>query len=243
MQYDYLVLSFGPHLEAVLDNPYTSPRASQGSDEDLFKATASAFTKRLEQLYQSSNETKKPLLIYRSGPVGVGNYSRDCDEPPQENMSEIVNSYDWPLIPLVNEIYIKSILKSFSSVHSSLSSDDTTPVLIMDTSALMSKIKSCRVDFMHFKLDGPSSPVLLELQILFNLLSEHHHITAAAATTAAVVQSGSGKSKKLSHRNKNNIYRQTNMYNYDNFSLRNVYIVVSVLIAVGGFRYATKLIM
>mgnify|MGYP003384901236 FL=1 len=240
MQYDYLVLSFGPHLEAVLDNPYTSPHPHHVSPQDLFQETASAFTQRLAHLYQSSHSTKKPLLVYRSGPVGVGNYSRDCDEPPHDQVPDIVDSYEWPLIPLVNEIYIQSILNSFSTVPPPLS--DSIPALIMDTSALMSKIKSCRIDFMHFKVDSLSSPVLLELQILFNLLSEYQHLSAVAAAAAGKDVS-KDRDKKIFQGNNKNRIQDTRIISFnDNFALRNIYIVATIIIAVGGIRCTMKLL-
>ena len=175
MEYDYIVLSFGPHLQAVIDNPYTtsSGPTTITSVKELFELTAAALTQRLTKLYNSKNVTKTPLLIYRSGHVGVKNYTRNCDEKPLDMVPDIADDYEWPLIPLVNDIYTKSICNAFADLLSRPSKQIPSP-LIMDTSALMSKITGCRADFMHFKLGGSSSPVNLELQILQNLLMEYH---------------------------------------------------------------------
>lgn len=167
--YDYLFVSIGPHANAMTQFPYGKPVA-QYTDfrHKSFFAAEAIETANVLNLESKPNAQ----LIFRTGPVGVAEYSKHCELQPFDTPPVIHNNHSWPLIPVLNDIYVNTLRNALGQ-----------RLLIMDTSTLMSKMRGCRRDPMHLRDDNASTPILLEWLILQNLLVERHRIDSEANNT------------------------------------------------------------
>jgi hypothetical protein len=158
---DYLLISTGPHIDGMLRHPYGLPPPPNFNELDFFQREANATTELVRNLM-----APKATLIYRTGAIGLLNYSKNCDLHPHDSPPEIHSKYNWDKIPRLNEAYIQALRTGIPAKERS--------VLIMDAATLFTKLQGCRTDHLHYEENTPVTPVLLEWVILQNLLIEHH---------------------------------------------------------------------
>ena len=189
--FDYVVISFGPHVSALLEHPYMRPFPANTSRRRVLHDTAAEVARR----FMESNITRwrkqvpsagegaggraahKPVVIFRTGPAGLEGYSGNCSERPHDAPPrEVSDIYDWDMIPLANHLYITALQKVLKK-----------QLLVMDTFTLLSKIHGCRADFLHFKWENITSPVLIEWMILHNILGEYHLSAESGAPSESSV--------------------------------------------------------
>lgn len=159
-KFDYLFVSIGPHVKQMTKYPYGMAPEPNFNETSFFMTEANETAHFLEVV-----ANQKAHIVFRTGPVGIGEYRTKCDVRPFDSPPVLYNNHSWPLIPVLNEIYIDTMRRVLGS-----------RLLIMDTMTLMSKMHGCRTDPMHFNDKTPHSPVLLEWLILLNLLIEKHHV-------------------------------------------------------------------
>ena len=175
--YDYIVISFGPHIQSILDFPFMQARGNKSYKNILQLSSAQL----VGQMLQAGLSRGDSLIIYRTGPHGSANFTQNCEARPRDTISPIEDSFHWDQIPLANDIYVKSLKRAFGD-----------RLLVMDTQSLLGKIWSCRVDPMHFDASTKASPILLEWLIFYNILLEAHHPEGMMHAQHAIGTSKSG---------------------------------------------------
>jgi hypothetical protein len=157
MDYDYVAISIGPHVNQMCKNPFGRP-APADFNLTAFFAEEARGTVALLGIILNPNAT----LIYRTGPVGNTNFTTDCNKRPLDAVEPVQRNFNWDKIPALNAAYIAALRGQFRE-----------RVLVMDTLVLNNKMIHCRADVLHFIDTSPQTPILQEWLTLYNLLMEH----------------------------------------------------------------------
>jgi hypothetical protein len=156
---DIIVLSFGPHISAMIDYPYHKISSKKILlDKILYKESNNLVNILLRKMKNDS------VVMYRSGHIGYSKPNRDCSIKPINNLPQVTSKYHWDSIPKANRIYTETLKRSFSS-----------RLLVMDTQYAMLQWRGCKRDYMHFNFTDSRTPLLIEWQILYNLLAEYNN--------------------------------------------------------------------
>jgi len=155
---DYILVSIGPHIHNLLSFPNGKP-APQDFDKMAFmKMQANISAHALLKVLKPNAK-----VIYRSGSPGVMNFTKDCNAKPLDRFEGVYDLYSWPLIIPMQDIYIEALQDTLGKDR----------VLIVDTRYLMPQFVGCRKDYVHLSTQNMNSPVLTDLQVLYNVMLEH----------------------------------------------------------------------
>jgi hypothetical protein len=152
--YDYVLVSLGPHIHSMLSHPFGRPVSGSFDEMEFMEQEAQSAAEMLQNVLHPN-----ATLIYRTGPVGLLEYERNCSTRPLSAPPVIHSNYSWDKIPLLNEIYANTLREAFQD-----------RLLVMDTMILNSKMHNCRADHLHFLAGDPVTPVLQKWLILYNIL-------------------------------------------------------------------------
>jgi hypothetical protein len=153
---DYLLLSFGAHINAMVNFPHLKVATPDFNLTTLLQETAHTLAIKL-------NETLKPsaTVIYRTGHTGSQNFTANCDATPLASSPMSSSHFSWDKIYGGQYILIHGLRKYVNR-----------NIIVMDHHHLLAMRYGCRGDSLHFNAKIKNSPVLMDYQILDNLLQE-----------------------------------------------------------------------
>ena len=107
------------------------------------------------------------VLIFISGSRGVREFSTNCSVAPATKQEVEIQredpryKYHWDDIPLSNQIYFEVFRAVFGR-----------RLVVLDVLDLFQRMKGCRSDGLHFRVDVPATPKNIIWQMIYNVLVE-----------------------------------------------------------------------
>lgn len=155
---DVVMVSFGPHIESMREYPYNYPPAQNFDVLSLVEETARNVSYKLKSMLKPD-----AVVVYRTSHHGIHNPIKDCLLEPLAAPYPPEKNYSWDLIPVANQIYMKSLKRHLGR-----------GLLIMNHQNLLNMRIGCRNDFIHFATNDWHSPIAMDWQILQNILEVYH---------------------------------------------------------------------
>ena len=160
-KYDIVVFSSGAHVNNMVLHPYGAKSPpSNFSANKMIESSAHLIGDELKRLIPRMKPSAQ--FIYMTTNGGIQNFTHDCSVKPEEVPIPIADQYSWPLIPAMQEVYVREFRKAVVPFK----------LLVMDMQYMMQMRRGCHNDYVHTNPATKNSPQFNTWQLLYNILIE-----------------------------------------------------------------------